>query len=99
MIGGPGLKENCTQKMNYFLINLKGMENRFSNVFFVVPRHLKKNKFREQILVPAPRRRIGVSADIFGNYDTVYEEGSEYTKSKILLGLKYGVLFCHRLQK
>ena len=28
------LKENCRLKMNYFLINLKGMESRFSNVFF-----------------------------------------------------------------
>ena len=27
-------KENCTQKMNYSKINLEGMENRFSHVFF-----------------------------------------------------------------
>ena len=30
-----------------------------------------KNNFREQIWVPALRRRIGVSVDVFGTYDVV----------------------------
>ena len=28
------LKEKCTQKLNYFKVNLKGMENGFSNISF-----------------------------------------------------------------
>ena len=28
------LKENCTQKLNYFKVNLKGTRKRFLNVFF-----------------------------------------------------------------
>ena len=47
-----------------------------------LPEFLKKC-FRERILVPAPRRRIGVSADIFGIYDVPYEEGSETGSGRV----------------
>ena len=75
------------------------MKNRFSNVFFVVPRHLKKNNFVSKFWSQHRGAELGCQQTFSGNYDIVYDEGSEYTKSKIPLGLKYGVLFCHRLQK
>ena len=39
------------------------------------------------------------SADIFENYDVYTGKVQKDTKSKIPLDFKYGVLFCHRLQK
>ena len=50
--------------MSYFETNLKGIENRFSNVFFTCcASGLKKmKKYLEQILVLAPQCRMGVSA-------------------------------------
>ena len=56
MISPRGLKENCTQKMIYPQI---------------IKVWIKKKKFQEQIWVPAPQHRIGVSADVFVTYDVV----------------------------
>ena len=42
---------------------------------------------------------LGVSVDIFGNYDVYTGNVQKDTKSKIPLRLKYSVLFCRRLQK
>ena len=50
----------------------------------------------EEILVSAPRRRIGVSLDIFGNYDAVhvYKEGSERHEVKDSAGSQVTVVWC-----
>ena len=50
----------------------------------------------EEILVPALRRRIGVSLDIFGDYDAVhvYKEGSERHEVKDSAGSQVTVVWC-----
>ena len=48
----------------------------------------------EEILVPALRRRIGVSLDIFGNYDAVYKEGSERHEVKDSAGSQVSMVYC-----
>ena len=62
--------------MNYFEINLKGMENRFSNVIFCMLRFVivKEIFFMSKFWPQHHGAEIGVSADIFGNYDVPYEK-------------------------
>ena len=81
MIGGPGLKENCTPKMNYFLINLKGMENRFSNVFFLCLVIWKKNNFVSKFWSQHRGAELGCQ-QIFLEIMTQYTRKVQNTRSQ-----------------
>ena len=50
---------------------VKFIQLNFQTYFSHVALRDLKNNFREQIWVPAPRRRIGVSVEVFGTYDVV----------------------------
>ena len=70
-------KEMCTQTLTNFLINLKRINNRFSNNFFALP-ELFKNRFFVDLRPQHCGVKIWVSADIYGIHDVVHEEGESY---------------------
>ena len=76
------------------------MENRFSIVFFACCASLSfffSYNFVSKFWSQHRGAELGVSADIFGNYDVVYEEGSE--RHEVKDSAEYGILFCRRLQQ